>query len=487
MKLYKCKKLKSLMLIMLIVPILTLSFPTKTYAIAGVDDAIAIVGGVIAPEVAVGLIVVGGIACGYEYLDNHKVEVGTFINDKLVPMKDNCVNFFKTFVNDKGEKFVGLTQEGLDFSHATIRDLEKSGVKAKVKKPAHSVVNYKEPFTQDGFVCNPIDLEKWHLTTHDIGYLQVGAKITLSFGNVKTKNYITRDYSVEEFGKYKITWNRVFDRSKDTNFFYPVISFQHTAGSMTCLDICPTTSMPEDYIPYITCRAKEQLGYAGWKVNNDCVVVPGQELVRHTGIEEGVKQGDTVAIPVAPDVIGGQEIYVPGSVKDWTTAKPADVVYTGLQEKSFSGSGSIEGDGSTTVDRSWVDTITGAIAGVKDAVKSNTKSLVNSIADIFSIPDTAPTLDFSPLMVATRKFPFCIPWDVWNCYKVFEGSAEPFKYHFDEIQLGGFVTGGETITVIPAFDLNFADYQQIDIAIKVFKFLELLLFVFMLLKFTRSN
>ena len=85
------------------------------------------------------------------------------------------------------------------------------------------------------------------------------------------------------------------------------------------------------------------------------------------------------------------------------------------------------------------------------------------------------------------QIPFCIPWDVWNCYKVFEGSAEPFKYHFNSIQLSGFVTGGETITVIPAFDLNFADYQQIDIAIKVFKFLELLLFVFMLLKFTRSN
>ncbi len=476
MKLYKCKKLKSLILIMLIVPILTLSFPKSANAIAGIDDAIAIAGGLIAPEVAIGLLVCGGIACGYEFLDNHKVEVGTFINDTLIPMKNNAINYFKTFTNSKGEKYVGLTEQGLNYSRDEFKKFSSSAlIPNKVVKPSAGI-NTSVPFTQDGFTCMPANKMKNDIS---MGWFKAGDIITIRLGQY---NGSYKDIPLKPFFQDCEVKYCLYTTSP---IYHLLITHYVDKIGYYDFDAYDGSNPKQEYVDYLSNYNTGKVCYWGYKVKSDTVYVPGKELIRHTGIEEGVKQGDTVAIPVGSDVIGGQDVFIPSSNNDWTKSKPSDVVYSGLKEAGGSIPGEGAGEGSAT--NSWVDTITGAIAGVKDAVKSNTKSLVNSIADIFTIPDTAPTLDFSPLMVATRKFPFCIPWDVWNCYKVFEGSADPFKYHFDEIQLSGFVTGGETITVIPSFDLNFADYKQIDIAIKVFKFLELLLFIFMLLKFTRSN
>lgn len=102
------------------------------------------------------------------------------------------------------------------------------------------------------------------------------------------------------------------------------------------------------------------------------------------------------------------------------------------------------------------------------------------------VPNTVPTLNFNPLMLATRKFPFCIPWDLWDCYKIFEGNSEPFKYEFKQVEVNFAFIGCGSVTVLPNFTLNFSDYPQVDTAIQIFKFLELMGFMVFLILKTRT-
>ena len=102
-----------------------------------------------------------------------------------------------------------------------------------------------------------------------------------------------------------------------------------------------------------------------------------------------------------------------------------------------------------------------------------------------NVPDSSvPTLNFEPLKVVTKKFPFSIPWDVWECFKVFEGDSKPLKYKFSQIDYG---TGENSIVVIPEFTIDFADYPKIVTLVTLFKYLLLLTFIFMLIRNTRTN
>lgn len=100
--------------------------------------------------------------------------------------------------------------------------------------------------------------------------------------------------------------------------------------------------------------------------------------------------------------------------------------------------------------------------------------------------DDVPKLDFKPLMIATMKFPFCIPWDLWDSYKIFEGNSEPFKYEFKQVDVNFGFIGCGSVTVVPNFVLSFEDYPQVDTAVKVFKFIELILFIVFLIVKTRT-
>lgn len=100
-------------------------------------------------------------------------------------------------------------------------------------------------------------------------------------------------------------------------------------------------------------------------------------------------------------------------------------------------------------------------------------------------PDEAPEIDFTPLEIATRKFPFCIPWDAWECIKVFDGASIDFFYKFESISYTD-SSSGRTIVVIPSFEISFEEYPQIKTLILVFKYLLFLLFCFMLIRNTRG-
>ncbi|BBK79240.1 hypothetical protein [Clostridium butyricum] len=75
-----------------------------------------------------------------------------------------------------------------------------------------------------------------------------------------------------------------------------------------------------------------------------------------------------------------------------------------------------------------------------------------------------PVLDFSPLYGATRKFPFCLPWDIYDCIKVFKSEEEPFKYEFKETKYSD-----TEIIIIPNFEIDFSKIPYIDLMRNILK------------------
>lgn len=105
----------------------------------------------------------------------------------------------------------------------------------------------------------------------------------------------------------------------------------------------------------------------------------------------------------------------------------------------------------------------------------------NSAEDLDVPKDSIPELDFRPLMIATRKFPFCIPWDLYSCVKIFDSDEEPFSYEFKEVKYSD-----TDIIIIPNFKLDFSTIPHINTIRRVFKFFLYLLFIVFLIKVIRG-
>lgn len=106
-----------------------------------------------------------------------------------------------------------------------------------------------------------------------------------------------------------------------------------------------------------------------------------------------------------------------------------------------------------------------------------------------SIPGTIPSdwtvpnkleLDFSPLYVATNKFPFCLPFDVYNLIKSFETTrkAPVFTVSFSKVAQVTGVGGGE-------FSIDFGN-EQFSKIVLIFRTFVLFAFCIMLAFKTKS-
>ncbi|MNI43606.1 hypothetical protein D3C73_979410 [compost metagenome] len=103
--------------------------------------------------------------------------------------------------------------------------------------------------------------------------------------------------------------------------------------------------------------------------------------------------------------------------------------------------------------RDVVDTGTGEVA--QDGTL--TDSIPREGVDNPSIPGTIPTdwttpdkieLDFTPLYVATYKFPFCIPYDFYNLIKSFESSRRAPVWTVDFSEVANITgAGGGSFTI----------------------------------------
>lgn len=185
-----------------------------------------------------------------------------------------------------------------------------------------------------------------------------------------------------------------------------------------------------------------------------------------------------IAVPVKTDTSG------------YITPTTPTVTYPSVKVAPDTGGKATTSDTVMTFTTPTIDPNTGEVVDPVTDTGTDTNTNPDGTVDTdnpYDVPDNAvPDLDFSPLNVVTRKFPFCIPWDLWQCYKVFEGNEEPLKYHFNTIQVDCTPLGVTGFTVIPAFDIDFSKYPQFDNLRKIIKYLELMIFIVFLIVKTRN-
>lgn len=111
------------------------------------------------------------------------------------------------------------------------------------------------------------------------------------------------------------------------------------------------------------------------------------------------------------------------------------------------------------------------VAGVQDIVSSI--PVVNSID--FSLPNSAE-LDFKPLYInLSNKFPFCVPWDLVNSFKMFSTAKQTPKFVVD-FPSSNLIGGGK-------FEIDFDKFSELAAVLRYFV---LVFFIVGLVKKTKS-
>lgn len=114
------------------------------------------------------------------------------------------------------------------------------------------------------------------------------------------------------------------------------------------------------------------------------------------------------------------------------------------------------------------------ILGALNNILSTIKSIPNTIIDFFTAQPTT-SLDFSPLELSlVDKFPFCLPFDLYNAFNSFIAKPEvpKFNINFDEGLVG---SGG--------FTFDFSPFSKIA---SILRYFILIIFVTNLIKKTRD-
>lgn len=442
-------KLKSLLLFILIFTITILSYNSqRVYALDGrtyvtiaeataitAETAVATGASVaIAPVVVTTLVVGAALYGGYKLLDRY----GSTIVDKI---SSTISSWDKTTTNDylyeyskDGQSYVGLTENGLNWSKQHVTSLVQETTSIPTVGTTTNTTDYSKPYMVGKVYVVPYSV------VPEVGHVYHVAKL---------KN---------------VDWKYIDVAMVDSSFF------------STTSYINPNTDI---YIRLIQVRSDVAVAQyrsydSSWVGIESVVTVPGKTIGFGYTAPKGVidiAPSDIVS-PVTPVPLEvGQSISLPvtGTKIEGMTSYDTSATPFSVTQETYS-------------TQSVADTLPSEGASTEPNTDSNTAPNLD-----LNVPNKdIPKLDFSPLMVATQKFPFCIPWDLWSSYKVFEGNSTPFAYEFKEINLNGTITGGQSITVLPNFKIDFAEYPSLDVAVQIFKYLQLLLFIVMLILKTRS-
>lgn len=100
----------------------------------------------------------------------------------------------------------------------------------------------------------------------------------------------------------------------------------------------------------------------------------------------------------------------------------------------------------------------------------------------FDTPDSSSSaeLDFKPLMIVTKKFPFSLPWDLALAINSLSSDEVVPSYEFPSIPVE---YKGNTIATIPSFTFSLADLPFNDTLINILRTFEIISFcVFLIIK-----
>ena len=392
---------------------LSISFYTrqKVQAVVGVDDAL-VIGGVTVTTECVAILVGTTLVAGGTYLASNIDSTDIHYIAQGMINTGNSVNDFAIKVANTGQKFLTWTKEGFSNFCSTVQDFFDNGVVIPSTSSSYSSVSLSQV---DGLSCT----------------INVGGEIDVFWYTNQNYHVGTNNFS----GSAPISVRYVLD-GNDLLFYvngsltsttYMSSSYKGLQLKLSEGSVCVQPTISKDFNPSI---CPDSLTGA----NNSPI---------------------TNGVPLSSDVLGsdGSVVYNPS----------IDMPY----EKDW-GSISSDLDISTDTDVPDIDVPSDTVFDkVIDSIKDLTDSIADSIDKVFDIPVGAtPSLDFSPLMIATMKFPFCIPWDLFRCVEVFNSGEETFKYEFKEVKYSD-----TEIIIIPHFTIDFSTIPYVDILRKVFKFI----------------
>lgn len=397
---------------------LTLSIASYTKqranAVALVDDLV-VGGGITVSTGAIVALAGTTLVAGGVYLDStlNDSNVSKYVVSKMIET-GNAMNYWGVRTYENGKQFLTWTADGISSFLDFVADTISSGV------PVSGSVGTFESVKGSVLTVYSTNGTKWieHTSRYDEGYYDVtynGSEFAIVF-HLPSLDYVQNVCSASS--SVCLQWDYSFN------------------GQSVC---APVSSSLRDFN----------------NVNASDVI--GSSSVANDG---SVCYQPSIGVPLenSPPLDGGGVGVLNPSI-DFPYGKTWDDLYPDI---------SIPKDTDTGTDVPDIDVPSDTVFDkVIDSIKDLTDSIADSIDKIFDMPvgDT-PSLDFSPLMIATMKFPFCIPWDLFRCVEVFNSGEETFKYEFKEVKYSD-----TDIIIIPNFKVDFSTIPYVDTLRKVFKFI----------------
>lgn len=391
----------------------------RANAVALVDDLV-VGGGITVSTGAIVALAGTTLVAGGVYLDStlNDSNVSRYVVSKMIDT-GNALNYWGSKTLESGKQVLTWTSEGLKEFYDVLSSTIESGVPYEnVSGVSGDTIDFVKPGTYT-------IVYTYDFTFGDYG-LQTETKVMSNTGGISifsTSNSINvKDYLS----------NRVYIGLSGgiTNL---VVSSVLLDGNSVCVDVSESHRNFNDSI--CTDRVSST----------------------STSPDNSISYQPSIGVPLNPPLDGSVGALNPSI--DFPYGKTWDDLYPDV---------SIPKDTDTGTDVPDIDVPSDTVFDkVIDSIKDLTDSIADSIDKIFDMPvgDT-PSLDFSPLMIATMKFPFCIPWDLFRCVEVFNSGEETFKYEFKEVKYSD-----TDIIIIPNFKVDFSTIPYVDTLRKVFKFI----------------
>lgn len=402
-------------------------------------------------EGSLGGVVSGGAGyAGYDIIERYKKEASDFIIKKSLSTLTNT--FFKFYSDSSGQKYVGIDGSGLDELQSMLEEMRHSSYECipvfTNKTTSNTTVSSNEPFMLNGFY-----MKRYSGTSSTVDY----DKFTVNYGDsLSIQFYSTNSPSTIRTATFSATDDMVckFTSKNGHTFFY----YSYDNG---------TTFY--SYSNGITSGVGDSV-FIGYNTVSNSVYVPSAQVITGNGIDG--KASDSVGDGIVAVPISGQYDSTTGQ-KVWAPIDGANVgVKTGL----------------TAIDASKVDagagTDTGANTLTQEAVRDAVRDGIgDSTVGNLDIPSDVPRLDFTPLEVATKKFPFCVPFDFANLFGQLNAPAQCPVVSVPSTTVGS--TVGMLVT-IPQIDFDLSTLPNIDNILNITKFFEYIGFLAFLILKTRN-
>lgn len=398
---------------------------------------VSVGGAVIATSVLVSLMIKAGETGGYSSVSTYSEDLRSYLESKILAMTaTELLTYFGTAQDSSNNDYVALTPNGYDYSKQTVGEIKTipQFERYYFSSTTNTVKNNTSSYMLNGYCMKPYAV-KPSGGIYDSFYVSANSGLKVCFGD-STSSWVwdsssTFNSSYSYYVRFIMSSNTYFQIQYSMNN----VNWNTTAGTSVGSFV-----------------------HIGYNSNSNTVYVPGSNVITSGGSTTSVGTDQSVATSIS-----GQY--------DSTTGQ---TVYTGIEGAT---AGVISG--LTFKDLSTTGTNTGTATGVTaDTITDGINA--SDVGDL-SIPSTdVPTLDFTPLMVATQKFPFCVPWDIAYVVKNFSATAKCPTYTFKDVSIAnGAIT-------IPGFTVDISTVPNIDILLNITKFFELVYFVWFLINRTRS-